>query len=208
MSGKFIVIEGLDGCGKTTQCERLAEKLKNDGRAVFLTREPTDSDCGRLLRQILGGKIAGTNQDMTVLFSADRLWHNLAENQIRDRLSRGEIVICDRYYYSTLAYQGLDGNLDFCKKLNIQCNNIQKPDICIFLETDTDICLDRIIQNRKSEDIEIFENRSMLEDIRCRFNKIFDMLDDENIVRIDAAGSIDDIAASIYNAVQEVIYDE
>lgn len=206
MNGKFIVIEGLDGCGKTTQTELLAETLRAEGRRVYVTREPTDSDCGKLLRAVLGGKVAADNYEMTVLFSADRLWHNLSAGGIRERLADGETVICDRYYYSTLAYQGLDGNLGDCIRMNPGCENITKPDVCVFLEADADVCLGRITANRSADQIEIFENKTALEGIRKRFNTVFEQLGDtENIVRVDAGGTVEEVRRAVYEAVSGVI---
>ena len=202
MNGKFIVIEGLDGCGKTTQTEILAKRLRDEGKEVFVTREPTDSDAGRLLRKILGGDVKSDTLEMTVLFSADRVIHNLSENGIAERLSRGETVICDRYYYSTFAYQGLDGDIDLCMRLNLDCPGIRTPDVCIFLEMDTDKCLERIHKNRSEDAIEIFENKKNLDGIKARFDEIFDHLpEDERIIRIDADGTIDEVSDRIYQAV-------
>ncbi len=206
MSGKLIVIEGIDGCGKTTQTALLCERLESLGYAVFNTREPTDSDCGRLLRAVLSGDIKSDTHEMTILFSADRLWHNLSENGIKKHIENGEIVVCDRYYYSTFAYQGLDGDLDLCMHLNLDCPNIRKPDICIFLEMETDACLKRISDNRGADEIEIFENKTALDGIKNRFNFVFEKIKhNENIARIDADASISEVHERIFDEISKIL---
>ncbi len=107
MEGKFIVIEGLDGSGKSTQIRLLAERLRSLGREVFETAEPTPSATGGLIRDALSGFTRRTGAEIAALFMADRVAHNVNPiNGINVMLAQGRDVICDRYYYSSLAYQG------------------------------------------------------------------------------------------------------
>ena len=133
--GKFIVIEGLDGSGKTTQTNIITEKLKAKGINVINQAEPTPHEFGRMCREVLGGRKKVTKSQFALLFTADRIDHNLnPEDGINMHIGRGDTVISDRYYYSTLAYQGVDVGLDWLMSLNLGCEDIRKPDLCIFLD--------------------------------------------------------------------------
>src|SRR5215471_2535238 len=110
-NGCFVVLEGLDGAGTTTQAERLASRLRQAGYAVLVTREPSDGPVGTVLRRALAGGVAlphrgGPLSDHTLalLFAADRMDHLCAE--ILPALGKGQIVLCDRYLLSSYAYQG------------------------------------------------------------------------------------------------------
>ena len=97
--GKFIVFEGIDGAGKTTQINRLAERLRAEGRRVLVTAEPTVSVTGGLLRDALGGISSRTAGEMAAMFVLDRIFHNVNPvNGIEKMLTDGIDVICDRYY--------------------------------------------------------------------------------------------------------------
>ena len=110
--GKFIVFEGIDGSGKSTQIKLLAEKLRERGEKVYVTAEPTESVSGGLLRDALCGVANRTACEMAALFTLDRIFHNVnPANGIEKMLRDGFYVICDRYYYSTLAYQGNETDL-------------------------------------------------------------------------------------------------
>ena len=99
--GRFIVLEGIDGAGKTTQAELLREKLEAQGRRVHRTAEPTEFPTGIELRRALGGKIKRSECEMAVMFVLDRIAHNIHPAEgIRAILDSGADIICDRYYYS------------------------------------------------------------------------------------------------------------
>src|SRR4051794_39709628 len=110
-AGRFIVIEGLDGAGTTTQTERLATRLREEGHRVLTTREPSDGPVGMLLRQALTGRLTLpgahaplADETLALLFAADRTDH--LASRVEPALGRGEVVLCDRYVLSSLAYQG------------------------------------------------------------------------------------------------------
>ena len=100
--GKFIVFEGIDGAGKTTQIELLAARLSELGQSVHITAEPTTNESGKALRRALSGKEKKTECEMAAMFVLDRIGHNAQINELTDA---GTTVISDRYYYSNLAYQ-------------------------------------------------------------------------------------------------------
>ena len=199
--GRFIVFEGIDGAGKTTQIELLTKKLTEDGRRVYRTAEPTESVSGGLLRDALSGVSKRTPCEMAALFVLDRIFHNTNPvNGIEKMLSDGVDVICDRYYYSSLAYQGSETDFEWVKTLNISCPEIRRPDICIFLDLDPDTSLARIEKGRAVT--EIFEEKEKLEAVRASYRRVFDSLgDSENIKTVDASGTPEEISKEIMNAV-------
>ena len=205
MDSKFIVIEGLDGSGKTTQTKITAERLEKRLIKTHVTAEPTKNTYGKLCREYLSGRPASKTLCAAV-FTADRIEHNTDPvDGINAHLNRGETVLCDRYYYSTLAYQGVDVGMDWLKGLNLGCEDIRKPDLCIFLDLTPEVSMQRINSARSSDDIEIYENIPYLTDIRARFYEVINMLkDDENIKIIDASRSIDEVDDDIENAILEL----
>ena len=201
--GKFIVLEGLDGCGKSTQASLLAEALTRAGRKVVRTAEPTGEPTGKLLRRILAGEVPCDPATAAALFAADRVRHNrLPERGIEALLAQGAIVLCDRYYYSSMAYQGAEADFDWVRRLNTENPYIRRPDLCLFLEAPVEICLGRIHANRGPDSREIFENHRALERIRARFDEVFAALPEDPVVRIDASGDVPAVFAQIRAAVE------
>ena len=201
--GRFIVIEGIDGAGKTTQIEILAKKLRDEGRTVCVTAEPTVSVSGGLLRDALGGISNRTPCEMAALFVLDRIFHNVNPNGIKAMIEKGIDVICDRYYYSSLAYQGSQTDFDWVKDMNLNCPDIRIPDLCIFLDLSPDESLKRISKGRTST--ELYEKLDTLESVRKRFFDVFDILNErDNIKIIDTTGdSIDEVAKKISDAIAD-----
>ncbi len=204
--GKFIVIEGLDGAGKSTQTEILTEKLLSRGVKVINHAEPTESEFGKMCREVLSGRKKITKSQLALLFTADRIEHNVsATDGINMHLQSGDTVICDRYYYSTLAYQGVDVGIDWLKSLNLGCEDIRKPDLCIFLDLTPEKSMERIKANRNADEIEIYENLEYLKSIRKRFYNVINSLkDSENICVINADGTVDEVASRIEKAVNAI----
>ena len=202
--GRFIVIEGIDGSGKSTQISLLAKKLTEDGRKVYTTAEPTISLTGGMLRDALRGVTQHTTCEIAAMFLLDRIAHNVNPvNGIEKFLASGVDVICDRYYYSSLAYQGSETDFDWVLDMNINCPEIRKPDLCIFLDLDPEQCFDRISKNRLVK--EIYEETERLERYRKRYFEIFDMLKfTDNIAIIDTAKDINTVAAEVYAKVSEL----
>lgn len=204
--GKFIVFEGLDGSGKGTQINLLVKEMQKQGHTVFQTAEPTFSAVGGIIRDALGGLQKRDAYELSALFLADRIFHNInPKNGIIQYLEKGIDVVCDRYYYSSFAYQGIDADSEWVMKLNLDCKEILKPDVCIFLDVNTDLCDERIEKNRLSR--EIYENKSSLEKIRKRFFSVFEYLKAaENIQIVDAARSVDEVSVDIikiFNTIKE-----
>lgn len=175
--GRFIVFEGIDGSGKTTQAKMLAELLRSRGREVYLTAEPTSLPTGRALREALGGRVSKSECQMAVMFVDDRIAHNIHPTEgIRALTERGVDVICDRYYYSSLAYQGQATDYAWVKKMNMDCPEISKPDLCIYVDLLPEQSLERISKGRDS--VEIYENAQTLTKVREQFLSVIDDLKD------------------------------
>ncbi len=203
LPGRFIVFEGLDGSGKSTHISMLAKRLKAEGIPVWCTAEPTSTVTGGIIREALSGDAPRTTEELAALFFADRVAHNTHPAQgIRKHLADGEIVLCDRYYYSSLAYQGPGTDPDWVFSLNCRCPYIRKPDLCIFLDVDYRRCKERLDRGR--DRLEIYErDPAFLEQTRAQFFKVFERLADSDTIRIvDADREKDVVAAEIYETVR------
>lgn len=204
---KFIVVEGLDGTGKTTQIKILAEYIKAKGKDAQITAEPTAHPTGKLIRRILSGEVKATPWSLAALFLADRIVHNTSpEDGIEKMLSDEKTVISDRYYYSTFAYQGHETDLKWAMDMHFNCPQVRRPDLVLFLTMAPEKCVERIRANRPDEAIEIYENVESLTKISRQFDTVFDILKDrENIVYIDADGTIEEVSKRLIEAYEKYI---
>lgn len=204
--GLFIVIEGVDGSGKTTQSELLSAYLRGLGRKVHHTAEPTATGLGGMVRDGLGAEHPRTSDELAAMFLADRVAHNVSQKSgIRQYVEGGTDVVCDRYYYSSIAYQGVDGSLEWVADMNLNCPSIMKPDICIFIDLDPEKCLEHIRAGRSH--FEIYEeNTAVISETRRRYGIVFDMLAGrDNIVIVDGARSREEVFADIRAAVEKLL---
>ena len=205
MKNKFIVIEGLDGSGKSTQIKMLSEFLESRGEKVYVTAEPQYYETGLYIRRILSESLEKNMYLQAALFLADRLEHiTHPENGIKAKLDEGYTVICDRYYYSSFAYQGTASDMDWVMDINLKCPEMLTPDLCIFLDVNPDTCKKRIDTSR--EGAELYEKSTdLMREIRRNFIDVFQKLSaDENIKIIDANKSLEQIHNDILNAIEEV----
>ena len=159
MRGRLIVIEGLDGAGTTTQAARLVAHLNARGKKAHVTREPSDGPVGRLIREMLTGGHAIAGEKLSqgtfgLLFAADRLDH--LQREIEPKLAAGMTVVSDRYYHSSLAYQGTGADRDWIAALNARA---RKPDITVFLQVRPEVAAQRRAAARRKE--ELFEDLRM-----------------------------------------------
>ena len=195
----FIVFEGIDGCGKSKHTRRLSEWLAARGRQVTVTAEPTESEAGKALRRALAGEEVRTPAEMAALFTLDRIGHN---REIEKALAAGQDVICDRYYYSSLAYQGSLTDYDWVKAMNCNCPEIRHPDLCIFLDVPPATALERISKREGTR--EIYEKEASLTLFRSTFLAVFDSLPDP-VVKINTADPADEVAARVAAAVEPLL---
>lgn len=203
--GRFIALEGLDGSGKGTQISLLSEYIKSCGGSAYITAEPTASSTGGMIRDALGGFVQRDAYELSALFLADRIFHNAnPKNGIRKFIDEGIDVICDRYYYSSFAYQGIDADLDWVMNMNLGCSDILKPDLCIFLDVDTELCDKRISENRF--DREIYETIDAQRKIRRRFFEVFERLkDSENIRIVNAGRTVQEVSQDVISLYEELV---
>jgi dTMP kinase len=200
--GKLIVFEGIDGCGKSTQIKMLAEALRAKGREVAVTAEPTETETGKMLRRALSGAMPATPCQMAAMFTLDRIVHNTAEGGIRDTLQKGADMLSDRYYYSSLAYQGSLCDYEWVKGMNVNCPDIRRPDLCIFLDISPKEALTRI--GKRGETKEIYEKEDTLTTFRDTFLRVFQTLGD-NVAVIDASGTPEEVAARVLAAAEKIL---
>ena len=189
----FIVIEGIDGTGKSTQAKKLAAHFESLGRKVTLSREPTDGPWGTLLRNSAETGRLSPEEELDA-FLKDRKQH--VEELIQPALAAGNIVILDRYFFSTMAYQGARGfDPQEIRKANEAFAPL--PDILLLLDLDIDTALERI--GSRGDTANEFEQRSSL--AKCR--QIFLSLKDEPYTKlIDANASMDTVTSKIREAVE------
>lgn len=198
---RFIVFEGIDGSGKTTQISLLKQALTERGIACQLTCEPTEAAMGRLLRKYLKGEQTADPRAVAALFAADRLDHITAKDGICDMLSRDITVICDRYYLSSYAYQGGDCGREWVIELNKKARELAKPDVHIFLDIPAEQSMKRVTD--RGEGKEIYEKPKKQKQIRKEFLQLFDELgESENILVIDACRSPEKIAEDIISKIE------
>ena len=204
--GIFIVFEGIDGAGKTTQVDLLAQNLASLGREVSLSAEPTTLATGKAIRRALSGEEKKSECEMAAMFVLDRIAHNInSETGIRALTERGIDVISDRYYYSSLAYQGTATDYEWVKVMNINSPEIRRPDLCIYLDLLPEQSLERISRGRES--LEIYENIEKLTAVRTKFLSVVEDLrrDGESIYIVNAARAAEDIAKEIFEIVKKHI---
>ncbi len=180
----LIVLEGIDGAGTTTQAERLATALD-----AHLTREPSDGPVGRLLREMLAGGHAPVDQTtLALLFAADRADH--IQREVAPAIAGGRVVVSDRWYHSSLAYQGADEDRAWIRVLN---ERARRPDLTLFLEVDPDVAAKRRADAGRDE--EIFDRIETQRRIAAGYRAVIEALSPtERIEVIDGHQSVDAIA--------------
>ena len=196
--GLLIAIEGIDGAGKTTQANMLYERLKKKGFCVVLSKEPTDSIYGKKIKKLAQkGRDQLTSDEEYRLFINDRRIH--VENLIKPALEENSIVILDRYYFSTIAYQGVLGlDTDKIKAENESFAPI--PEFVFIIETPPRLVIRRI-QKGRGEEPNLFEKEEYL----TKVDKVFKSLDENYILRLNGVDRRSRIHAQIMSAVNDVL---
>ena len=200
-AGQFIVIEGLDGAGTTTQCATLAAWLRVQGVDVHTTCEPTDGPIGKLIRATLRQEEGHMSKHaLPWLFAADRANH--IQTVVLPTLNKGNWVLSDRYVPSSLAYQSLSMPIDWVAELNAP---FPRPVLTLFLDVPVDECIERI--HSRDEVREIFERRDKLTQVAKNYETVLNFMQDrgDHVVRIDATGAKEETAAAIVSIIQECL---
>lgn len=193
--GIFIAVEGIDGAGKTTQVERLSSALTNIGEVVVRSKEPTDGPHGQRLRDSAhNGRLEPAEELET--FLADRRDH--VRNVIRPALDQGKVVIVDRYFYSTIAYQGPRTGHTPCE-LYYEMGEFPTPDVTYLIDVSPDIGLHRISENRGEIPNE-FERSEALTQTRALF---LDLLECAPEIRV--VNGLPDIDTVYHDIVHDLV---
>ncbi len=204
--GRFIVLEGLDGAGTTTQARLLGDALRQAGRPVHVTAEPSTGPAGALIRQILTRRVSGPDgagfdpTALALLFAADRLDHVTAE--IAPRLRDGADVVSDRFTLSSLAYQGLTtGDMAWVDGIN---SRAAVPDLTVFLRVRAPVAFRR--RQAVTAEREIFEVSAFQRRVAESYDLAIAHLKaaGQRIVEVDGEASIDDVAAAVRAEVERI----
>lgn len=195
------MIEGLDGAGTTTQVRRLVEHLNSRGQRAHGTREPSDGPVGKLIREMLTGGHAIAGQAISqstfgLLFAADRLDH--LQREVEPKLLAGTWVVSDRWYHSSLAYQGTGADRDWITMLNARA---RRPDITVFLRVRPEVAAQRRMAAGRTQ--ELFEDLEMQREVDAGYRATIDELtaQGEKIITIDGEQSEDDVFVEIVRSV-------
>lgn len=204
--GRFVVLEGIDGAGTTTQVARLVERLKAEGTpAVRSTREPSDGPIGSLVRQVLTGRIVSPGgrapgwATMALLFAADRMDH--VESEIEPVLAAGGVVVSDRYDASSLAYQSVSSGsggeraVDWIRQLN---RHALRPDLTIVVDLSPEVAAVR--REARGEPAQLYEQNETQRALALFYRDLAKHMPDDRIVVVDGSGTMDDVHARVYAA--------
>lgn len=204
----YVVIEGIDGAGTTTQTQAVATRLRGEGRRVRALHEPSDGPVGNLLRQLLRGRLrtraGGESSDavLALLFAADRL--DLHEDVIAPALAEGEVVISDRSWLSSLAYQGARLGAEWVEEIN---RRMPPPDALFFLDVDVETASCRLQQRDGKVGAERYEDFDGLVQTRAAYLEALTRLEatgQVKVTRIDGAQSAERITDEIFATLQAV----
>ena len=192
----FIVFEGIDGAGTSTQIKRIVE---SDPEKYVATAEPTSGPTGKFLRRMLAGEFHVDEKTNAYLFAADRCEHIFGKGGVKELCDSGKTVVSDRYFFSSLAYQSVSCGLELPILLN---STFPLPEYLFFFEINPEISLKRV--NARNENKEIYENLDAQKKIAALYEKVISMYESDSskreemkIIRIDATKSIPEISRII-----------
>jgi dTMP kinase len=194
----LIAIEGIDGAGTTTLARHLVDRLAAAGIAGHLTREPSDGPVGALLRRILAGEHAPVDATtLSLLFAADRADH--LQREVEPQLRAGAVVVSDRWYHSSLAYQGTGEERAWILALNARA---RRPDLTIFLQVDPEVAAGRRAADGRAE--EIFDRLATQRQVAAGYLAVIEMLRErERIEILDGEQPADQVAEAAWRLVRE-----
>lgn len=209
MRGLFVVLEGIDGSGTTTQVAKLADRLRREGVNVRATREPSDGPVGTMVRQVLTGRIVVPGgrapgwATMALLFAADRLDH--VESEIEPMISAGGVVLSDRYDASSLAYQsvtsGTDGvgALQWIRTIN---RHARRPDLTIVLDVSPTVGAVR--RETRGEAAQLYEQNEVQRALANFYKDLQTHQPDDVVVVVDGSKSIEEVHELVYATVKQL----
>ncbi|MBW6462196.1 MAG: dTMP kinase [DPANN group archaeon] len=187
-NGMFVVFEGLDGSGSSTQVALLKKALGDLGHKVHITKEPTNNIIGGLIRGQLTKDWKTGPECLQLLFAADRAHH--LEREIMPAINQGNIVVSDRYFFSTMAFGGIDIDIDWLKKIN---ERFLVPDLTFFIKVPASECVRRISASRF--ELELFEEEKKLEQVWVNYETLAGEFD--NVYVVDGTQSVEGVHEDI-----------
>ncbi len=197
----FIVFEGIDGSGTTTQIKKLTESFSPE--SVFTTSEPTGNETGKFIRRVLKGDFCADGRTAAYLFAADRCEHIYGAGGIEEALKNGKLAVSDRYIFSSLAYQSIFCGAELPRLLN---SPFPLPELLFYFKIDAETAISRV--TKRGGQIEIYEKLDLQRKIAARFDEIiseYKLHEPEmRIVTIDAKDSLENIAHIIKTTVREM----
>jgi dTMP kinase len=208
--GKFIVIEGIDGAGTTTQVAKLADRLRLARAAVRVTREPSDGPIGTLVRQVLTGRVIAPSgkapgwTTMALLFAADRMDH--IEAEIEPFVASGGVMISDRYDASSLGYQSVmsgAGVIEAIEWIRVLNRHAPRPDLTIVLDLGAEVAAAR--RNSRGEAVQLYEQNEVQRALVAFYRDLDRYLPNDRVVHVDAAGSVDEVYRRVVAAYEDAL---
>jgi len=190
----LIDLEGIDGCGKSTQSKFLMKKFEENNEKTIILKEPTSGKYGKKLWEMLSGKREATTEQILDLFVMDRKEH--VDDKINPALKEGKIVLMDRYYYSTMAYQAAAGiDVNRIRKDN---EFAPKPDIVLIFDLPADLAMKRVKGHSVAD---VFEKEEHLEKVREAY---LNLRNDPLVRIIDSTRTPEEIFEEVWKLVSEV----
>ena len=200
----FVVFEGPDGSGTTTQINMLESfflQNRTSLPSLYITFEPTNGSIGKLIRQALGNEIKLAPKTVAMLFAADRNEHIFGPEGIEERCKRGELVVSDSYLPSSLVYQGITCGEKLPARLN---QEFPGPELLLFFDIDSETAQKRI--DTRGENKEIFENLDFQILVRQRYKALLPQLSAEGVrvETIDASLPPEEVAREVWDAMKKM----
>ena len=203
MLKNFIVFEGIDGSGTTTQIKKLAERFPKE--KVFVSAEPTKNETGLFLRRMLKGEFSVNEKTASFLFAADRCEHLYGKNGILEQIQNGKIALSDRYFFSSLAYQSVSCGKNFPEHLN---SLFPLPEILFYFKINPEISINRVTaRGEKTEIYEKIEFQKKTADIYAQVINSYKQKEKSQgmkIITIDAEKPIDEISEIIWSSLKNI----
>jgi dTMP kinase len=194
---RLIVLEGIDGAGTTTQARMLEKRIHSVGAAAWLTSEPTTGPIGQLLRAVLGGSVRASPETVAYLFAADRSEHVFGHDGILSHHDAGEVVVCDRYLYSSLAYQTVDVDESLVMTLN---RPFPLAALLVFIDLPVSVSAERL---SRRHDREIYENEAVQHRVRENYLRVIERArGNSSVVILDGKRPPREIAEKIWESVE------
>lgn len=211
MRARFIVVEGIDGCGSTTHSRLLAERFRLLGEPVRLTCEPSRGPVGLLVRDVLGGRLRGESGEprgldwatLALLFAADRRDHNAA--LIEPALEAGISVVSDRYDLSSLAYQSLTapdaaGAIDWIRSLN---SGVRRPDLTVVLDTPAEVAEAR--RHARGGAAELFEQRELQKSLARVYAEAELLVPGDRVVHVSSEPALEAVSDAVWDVIRAAL---